>query len=184
MSSTSPSLEELLLACARQDQQAFKSLYDELSPPLYAMCLEMLKNRALAEEALQEGFLQVWRDAGKYDSGKSKPQTWVSVIVRYRALDIIRRVKRPEPNEVDLPGLRESVGPMSQLQKRYARQDVRDCLDSLGDKHKDAILLAFFRGLTHRQISDVMISPLGTVKSWIRRGLGKLKTCLENATGI
>ncbi len=175
-------LQALLARCARQDRAAFEELYRLTSPKLFSLCSYLLRRQSLAEDALQEAFMQIWRDAGRFDPARSQPMTWMGVIVRHRALDLLRR-QRPATSLDDQPWLAEGEddqpGPLEGLLDWANAQELKRCLDELTEQHRESVILAFLRGLTHQQLSEHLATPLGTVKSWVRRGLGQLQRCLE-----
>ncbi len=183
MSSTAfEQLDELLLQCGRSDHQAFEQLYRIAAPRLFALCRRMLRREELAEEALQESFLQIWRDAAQFDPNRAMAMTWMGVIVRHRCLDLLRR-RRPEDSLEDYDTFIEpaddSAGPL-ELTLRWAdHHALGHCLKTLSESQRLSITLAFYRGFSHQQLSAYLATPVGTVKSWIRRGLIQLKQCLQ-----
>lgn len=173
-------LQALLADCARRDRDAFERLYRLTAPRLFAMCLSMLRREDLAEEVLQEAYLQIWRDAARFDPDRAAAMTWMAVIVRHRALDLLRRkteVRLGEQQDHDAPDT--GPGPLEVLQRGFDNRALELCLEQLSEEQRNSIVLSFFRGFTHQQLSDYLAAPLGTVKSWIRRGLGQLKRCLQ-----
>jgi RNA polymerase sigma factor (sigma-70 family) len=178
-------LMELLARTALKDQQAFAELYRAASPHLYAVALRILREAAAAEEALQESFVNVWHHAGTYVAARSQPLTWLTSIVRNRCLDQLRR---REVETVTMDDEEESVtiaaeGPtaVEMLMAGADAQAVRSCFEGLEPGQKQAIALAFFHGLSHSELARHLRQPLGTVKSWVRRGLERLRTCLDRA---
>lgn len=176
------SLEALLAETAQGDRDAFARLYQLTSPKLFAIALKMLRRRDAAEEVLQEVYLSIWRKASQYRPERGQPLAWMSMIVRYRVIDRIRAQDR-EASEV-----RDSGGDVQAVIDAHAvelhpaqRQDpaLRGCIEQLHDNQQRVILLAFYYGFTHEELSARMDAPLGTVKSWVRRGLLQLKDCLE-----
>jgi RNA polymerase sigma-70 factor (ECF subfamily) len=181
-------LAELLARTALADQVAFAELYRRTSPHLYAIALRILREPAAAEDVLQEAFVSVWHHAGGYAAGKSQPQTWLASIVRNRCLDRLRRrdvatvsltPDNDQEPEFDLPA--DAASPVELLIAGAEAATVRDCVQTLEGGQKQAIALAFFQGLSHAELAQAMREPLGTVKSWVRRGLARLKECLERA---
>jgi len=179
-------LADLLARTALADQRAFAELYRSTSSHLYAVALRILREPAAAEEVLQEAFVSVWHHAGAYAPSKSQPRTWLTSIVRNRCLDRLRRRDlntvpltrdNDEETEIDLPA--DGPSPVDLLIAGAEAQSVRDCVQALDGGHKQAIALAFFQGLTHAELARQLGEPLGTVKSWVRRGLERLKQCLE-----
>jgi len=179
-------LAALLARTALADQRAFAELYRHTSSHLYAVALRILREPAAAEEVLQEAFVSVWHHAGGYTAAKSQPQTWLTSIVRNRCLDRLRRRDldtvtltrdNDEETEIDLPA--EGPSAVDLMIAGADAQSVRDCVQALEGGQKQAIALAFFHGLTHAELARQLGEPLGTVKSWVRRGLDRLKQCLE-----
>jgi RNA polymerase sigma-70 factor (ECF subfamily) len=180
---TDVEVADLLAACARQDRQAFQRLYERTASQLLACLVRMLRNRALAEDALQDVFVQVWGRAGQYESGRGSAWGWLIAIARYRAIDLRRRESRiatgsPDAIE-DIPGEDEPHDALAALGQR-ATKALASCLGALQPRQRDCILLAYQGGLTHTEVAIEIGEPLGSVKSWIRRGLSALKRCLES----
>jgi RNA polymerase sigma-70 factor (ECF subfamily) len=181
-------LTDLLHATAQGRQAAFQELYQLVSPQLFAVLLRILKRKDLAEEALQDALLSVWRNAASYTAEKGAPMTWLVSICRYRALDMLRRSKREVPLEfaavdgeeggTDIAD--ESAGDAELVSKAEERA-LEDCMQRLNDGQQRSLKLAYFDGCTHEEIAASIGSPVGTVKSWVRRGLESLKRCLEAA---
>ncbi len=174
---------ELLLLCAEGDQRAFERLYKKTSPRLFGLCMRMMYVSQLAEEVLQEGYVKIWNNAGSFDPSKASAMTWMTTVVRNRALDVLRRKKvRPVEVESQYEGnefAELSAGPLDQADLSSATQAVVDCMNGLNEKQKKAILMAYYYGHTHEEISKELNSPLGTVKAWIRRGIERVRACLE-----
>ena len=179
---------ELMARCALRDAQAFAQLYRHTSGKLYAVALRILRREDWAEEVLQESFVNIWNHVGEYTAQKSAPMTWMTAIVRNRALDWLRRPNLEHGSE-DYDLLLDAVpdpapGLDAALQGRREARALADCLDVLSADQRQCITLAYAHGLSHGELAQHLQEPLGTVKTWIRRGLGKLKGCLErsNAT--
>lgn len=171
----------LLSATAQGDRLAFTDLYRQTAGKLYAISLQMLRRRDLAEEAVQEAFVRIWHNAGDYQQEKGTVLTWMISIVRYRALDMLRATK--SRRETGDEGLEEALDEQSPEQELYEQRDrvrIDRCMDRLDEGQRQAIEMAYFRGLTHVEVCDRMETPLGTIKTWIRRGLERLKRCLES----
>lgn len=180
-------LTDLLHACAQGRQAAFQELYQQTSPQLFAVLVRILKRRDLAEEALQDALLSVWRNAGSYAADKGAPMTWMVSICRYRALDMLRREKREvsldmqrEDLDEDGNSTQEAVTDTVSVSKAEERA-LEDCMQRLNDGQQRSVKLAYVEGCTHEEIAARVGSPIGTVKSWVRRGLESLKRCLEAA---
>jgi RNA polymerase sigma-70 factor (ECF subfamily) len=180
-------LAGLLARTALSDQTAFAELYRLTSSQLYGVALRILREPAAAEEMLQEAYVSIWHHAGSFSAAKSQAQTWLASIVRNRCLDQLRRREidtvaisgnEGDP-EIDFPG--DGPTPIEMLLDGADARSVRQCVDALEGGQKQAIALAFYQGLSHAELALHLRQPLGTVKSWIRRGLERLKTCLDQA---
>jgi RNA polymerase sigma-70 factor (ECF subfamily) len=182
-------LATLLARVALADQRAFAQLYRQTGAHLYAVAVRILRDGALAEEILQEAFVSVWHYAATYDAAKSQPLTWLTSIVRNRCLDQRRRreldtVTLAPADDDDAPAWEIPSGgpsPVELLLSGADARSVRDCVDALDAGPRQAIALAFFQGLSHAELAAHLREPLGTVKSWIRRGLERLRHCLDAA---
>lgn len=178
-----PEVARLLAACARQDRQAFQRLYDLSSPQLFGCLLKMLRNRALAEEALQDVFVQVWRRAAEFRRDRGSSWAWLIAITRYRAIDLMRRERRLAGEGAEdieeIAGADEAHDDQMTLGHRAAAALDR-CLAALQPRQRDCILLSYQGGLSHTEVAGRIGEPLGSVKSWIRRGLTALRQCLES----
>jgi len=178
-------LMELLARTALSDQQAFAELYRMTSAHLYAVALRILREAAAAEEVLQESFVNVWHHAGSYVAAKSQPLTWLTSIVRNRCLDQLRRREVEtvtlDDEEEGLVIAAEDPTPLEMLLSGADARAVGACVEALEPGQKQAIALAFFQGLSHSELAQHLREPLGTVKSWIRRGLERLRACLDGA---
>ncbi|HET7730287.1 MAG TPA: sigma-70 family RNA polymerase sigma factor [Usitatibacter sp.] len=174
-------LAELLSRSALGDRAAFAELYRATRSKLFAVSLRIVRERHLAEEVLQDSFVSIWHHASDYARAKSAPTTWMTAIVRNRSLDVVRR-SREEPDVDDALAARlvdESAAPMREAAQRADAHDVRDCLGELDAEQRQSIALAFFHGLTHSELAGHLGKPLGTVKTHIRRGLLKLRECID-----
>jgi RNA polymerase sigma-70 factor (ECF subfamily) len=180
-------LADLLARTALADQRAFGELYRRTAPHLYAVALRIVRERPLAEEILQEAYVNVWHHAGRYAAAKSQPMTWLTAIVRNRCLDHVRRreldtVTLDRDDDDDARGFEPASGdpgPEALIVAGADAQGVRECIDALPGTTRQAIALAFFQGLSHAELAAHLALPLGTVKSWVRRGLERLKACLD-----
>lgn len=189
MSPDAQTLSRLLASTASGDQRAFAELYDAASSHLFGLLVRILRRRDWAEEALQDCFLKVWQKAETYAPDKGAPMTWLMTIARYRALDLLR-AKRPEINEADdeaMTGEIESAvsemeSPLQGAETMQGIGELERCMKGLQDEQKQSVLLAYYEGYTHQELAKRMKAPLGTVKSWVRRGLQQLKECMESVT--
>ena len=178
-------LTELLARTALADQRAFADLYRLTSAHLYAVALRILRESAAAEEVLQESFISIWNHAGSYVAAKSQPFTWLTSIVRNRCLDQLRHRELPTvtiDDEDEGMTLRDDgPTPLEMLVAGADARAVKGCVEALEAGQKQALALAFYRGLSHSEPAAHLNEPLGTVKSWVRRGLERLKSCMEAA---
>jgi RNA polymerase sigma-70 factor, ECF subfamily len=177
-------LQKLLVDTARGDQRSFRQLYDASSSHLFSLLIRMLKRRDWAEEALQDCYLKVWQKAETYAPDKGAPLTWLMTVARYRALDLLR-MKRPEveiPEDDEGRAMDfedETEDPQARAVEQEGIGALQECMKGLQDEQQRSVLLAYYEGYTHQELAQAMKAPLGTVKSWVRRGLQKLRECLE-----
>ncbi|MCU7920650.1 MAG: sigma-70 family RNA polymerase sigma factor [Candidatus Thiodiazotropha sp. (ex Epidulcina cf. delphinae)] len=175
-------LESLLAACALNDRKAFARLYSLTSAKLYGVVLRILNRDEWAQDCLQDAYIKVWNNAGSYRSYMAAPLTWMSTIARNQALDLIRKRKR-EVAESDDKGFPEQVDgallPQDGLSQSEQGRRLDNCLGQLKEQQRQVIALAYFKGLTHDELAAYTDTPLGTIKTWIRRGLEQLRRCLE-----
>lgn len=173
---------DALRRLAAGDRSALGTLYDDHAAAVFGLLLRMCQRRSEAEELLQEVFLQAWRGAGRYDAERASPRTWLLMIARSRAIDAIRSATargRREADSVSRAGWdSHRVQPpegLERLQEAERRQRVHRALAALPEEQRRAVELAFFAGLTHRQVAERLETPLGTVKSRILLGMKKLR---------
>ena len=173
-------LAELLARTALRDRKAFAELYDATRAKLFAVSLRIVRERSIAEEVLQDSFVNIWNHAGDYARAKSAPTTWMTAIVRNRSLDVVRRVREePDVDEALTAALADEAPlPQDAVADRAVAHSLRDCLAELDAEQRQSIALAFFHGLSHSELAEHLRKPLGTVKTHVRRGLIKLKECL------
>lgn len=181
-------LEGLLAAVARGDRGAFAELYAATSAQLFALLLRMLQRRDWAEEALQDCYVRVWQKSDSYAPQRGAPMAWLASIARYRALDLLR-ARRPEVPESAFDEERpspleradERAGPDEQAAAREGIGRLEDCMKGLIEEQRRSVLLAYYEGYTHSELARRFKAPLGTVKSWVRRGLLQLRDCMGAA---
>jgi len=177
-------LAELLSQCGLKNQLAFKELYDLTSSKLFGVALRILRRQDWAEEALQESYVNIWNHAADYAVSKSAPLTWMTSIVRNRCLDWLRRPQQEatgDEYEIAVEAWQdENPGPVDQLIASGDAAALARCLQELDGRQRQSIMLAFFHGMSHAEVAGHMKQPLGTVKTWVRRGLERLKGCLES----
>ena len=188
-------LSELLARASLGDQAAFATLYERTSPHLYAVVLRINRDRAQAEDILQEVYVNVWRAARSFDAAQSQPLTWLTSIARNRAIDSLRRLQTQpqfqsstmfERTDVENDTVYDVVadtaaGPLELLARAAEARALEDCMQSLSMLQRQSVALAFYHGLTHAEVAEQLHQPLGTVKSWVRRALLTLKSCLQAA---
>lgn len=174
-------LATLIRSCAAGDRTALARLYEATAPQLFGLALRMVRRRDLAEEIVQEAFLAAWRHAGGFDERRGSPHAWLAAILRNRAIDLLRRRGREVPLDPDAAAAvpDPTPGPLDQAAAGEQARAIAACLDELEDGPRASILLAYYDGLTYDEAAARLGAPLGTVKSWIRRGLMRLKSCLE-----
>lgn len=180
MDESEAQLETLLAKTALRDRSAFEKLYALSSPNLYGVAFKMLKRKDWAEDALQEAFVKIWYNAGQYHQQKGNAISWMVSIVRYRAIDTLRAQR----TDLDSDSVLENLVSENVLNEKLGSQESLEqgldgCIDELQEKQKKSILMAFYDGYTHQELSQKLEVPLGTMKSWIRRSLERLKRCLD-----
>lgn len=184
-------LADLVARVALGDRQAFRRLYEATAPSLLGVALRLLRDRGRAEDVIQEAFVSVWHRAGGFRASASAPMTWLTAIVRNRALDTLRSDARHDADplvddededegatreiEDDRP---EPLGLLTQATDALA---VRACFETIDGSQRQCLALAYYHGLTHAEMAAHLGSPIGSVKMWLRRGLEKLRRCLERA---
>ncbi len=180
-------LADLIARVALGDRQAFRRLYDATAPSLLGVALRILRDRGRAEDVVQEAFVGVWHRAGSYRAAASAPMTWLTAVVRNRALDALRSDARhdvdplvdDEDETMDVEDDRpDPLGLLTQAADTLA---IRACLETIDGSQRQCLALAYYHGLTHAEMAAHLGSPIGSVKGWLRRGLEKLRRCLERA---
>ena len=180
--STSTDLADLLARTALRDRKAFAALYAASSAKLFGVIHRILGEQAVAEETLQEVYLKIWQRAGDYRADVSRPMTWMISIARFRAIDVLRargRHELPGSDDALLTLADPQAGPQTQAEQAGEAAHLQDCLDELPEQRRQCLQLAYCEGYTQEELSEHLGSPLGTIKSWIRRGLLSLRDCLE-----
>lgn len=178
------------------DRAAFATLYERTSSHLFAVVLRINRDRAQAEDVLQEVYVNVWRAAKSFDAAQSQPLTWLTSIARNRAIDSLRRMQtRPQIQtsgglkdaaDAEDDGVYDTVAdgapsPLELLSRASDARALSACMEHLGALQRQSVALAFYHGLSHAEVAAQMRQPLGTVKSWVRRALLTLKGCLQSA---
>lgn len=167
-------MERMLGAVAGGDMVAFRQLYDCAAGRMLAIAMNILRDRDAAEDAVQDAFLRIWRKAGSYEASRGTPLAWMGVIARNAALDGARR-KRPVEDLESIDLIEFAVQPVEPPDARLGR-----CLGRLPAEQAQAITTMYTFGLSHAELAERLCAPLGTVKSWIRRGTQNLKECMES----
>ena len=190
-------LQDLLARTAQGDHAAFARVYERTHAHLFGVALRMLGREQAAEDALQEAFVSVWKNAGGYRTNVGgqdiQPMTWLIAIVRNKALDALRaRTRRkeselPESGDVEEEDTETTATPnpsaMQLLEQATEALHIDGCMNALEGSYRQSLALAYYQGLSHTEVAAQMGAPLGSVKAWIRRGLEKLKGCLA-AQGV
>ena len=178
----SDSLEYLLTRTAAQDQRAFGELYRRTSARLFGVCRRMLRDREEAEEVLQEVFTTVWRRASSFEPARAGALTWLIALTRNKAIDRLRqRRERAIDDPIDLERMTdEHAEPSADAQSSQDYVRLLKCLEQLESKQRRSVREAFFSGATYKELAERCRVPLPTLKSWIRRGLLQLRSCLES----
>jgi RNA polymerase sigma-70 factor (ECF subfamily) len=176
--------EALLALCSRTDESALGELYDRYGRVAYGLALRIVRDRALAEDAVQEAFLGVWRSAGAFLAEQGKPSTWILTFVHRRAVDLVRREERRRGEPLDDvaqhdPARREATDEEAWL--RAQRQVVQEALRKLPPEQREAIELAYYGGFTQSELAERLGQPLGTIKSRMFTGLKRLRELLAEA---
>lgn len=172
--------EAALAGCARGDRSALQALYDGEAARMLGVARRILRRDALAEEAVHDSFVQIWRQASSFDPARGGARTWIYAVLRHRALNILRGETRTELVEDFEPmGLTaEEDSPEEAMLRLSETGRLRACLDRLDASRRSALLLVYVNGLTHGELAGRFGVPLGTMKSWIRRSLLNLRECL------
>ena len=172
--------DALLHRCGGGDRAAFRLLYDRWGGRLYGIALRITRQTALAADATQDAFVQIWQQAHRFDPDRGEPESWLIGIARYRALDIVRRQSREvpgyEPEEIE----DDSPDALARLVSTAEGAALHRCLGLLEADRRRLVVMAFVDGLSHSELAERMSVPLGTVKSWIRRSLISLRGCLAS----
>lgn len=185
-------LSTLMARVALRDRAAFAGMYRATSAHLLGVAFRMLNNRERAEEVLQEAFVNVWNGAHGYNPHVATPMTWLINIVRNKAIDLLRAgagerrhavaLDDDDPTVLQVPA-DDALEPQGMLEASLLHAHIDACMAALSAQQRQALALAYYRGLVHSEIALQMGAPLGTAKAWVRRGLDKLKECLS-ARGV
>ncbi len=177
-------LAELLARCALRDQSALRLLYEEVAAKLNGIAFRITRAQDIAEDVLQISFTQIWNDAERYRPDLARPLTWMTSIVRHRALDRLKADRRrsnviDDNVELEADELASGDrGPMEHFALSESQGDLRSCLERLSERQQQAVMLAYYYGYSREEIAAKLNSAVGTVKSWLHRGLQRLEQCL------
>jgi RNA polymerase sigma-70 factor, ECF subfamily len=180
-------LPTLMSRIALRDRAAFERLYRATCAHLLSVAFRILNNRDRAEEVLQEAFMNVWHSASGYNPVMATPMTWLINIVRNKAIDALRSGKTERASTVELDeealavAADDSQEPQRLLADSLDKAHIDTCMAALTPSQRQALALAYYRGMVHTDIATALNAPLGTAKAWVRRGLDRLKECLQSA---
>lgn len=174
-------LKDALVRCAKGDRDALKAIFDAEAGRLIVMAARILRRAELAEEAVQEAFLKIWRRAGAFDPNGGSARGWIYAVVRNQALTMLRKADRETPAE-DIEALADAAAepdPDAEFRALALGSRLRACLAALDESKRRSVLMAYFYGYSHGEIAGRLRAPLGTTKAWIRRGLASLRECMQ-----
>ena len=174
--------EELMQLVYRGNADAFELVYDRHADAAFSLAMRMCGQRSLAEDVVQEAFLSLWRSGARYDRNRGSVRSWTLGIVHNRAIDALRRKSVRDRRIVDEEGIEERVPARERTELEFARRDeareIRDALQQLPEEQSRVIELAYFAGLTHHEIANMLDTPIGTVKGRMRLGMQKMRAAL------
>ncbi len=171
-------LESLLTAVAAGDRAAFRELYRRTAPKLYAIVRALIRNKERSDEILQDAFVRIWRNAARFDPVKGSAMTWLSTLTRRLAIDDLRRRVEPVRSLDADEALQNTLAAEVPDPEPVASGRLGRCLERLRQDYRRAVLLAYIHGFTYEQLSQRLDKPVGTVKTWVHRGLANLRTCM------
>ncbi|MEU6849538.1 sigma-70 family RNA polymerase sigma factor [Actinacidiphila alni] len=176
-----PDLQELLVAVARGDEAAFARIYDAVAGPVLGLVRSVLRDPAQSEEVTQEVLVEVWQTATRFQASRGSAMTWVLTLAHRRAVDRVRSAQASADREhkaalLDRTPAFDEVA--EQVESRLEREQVRRCMRTLTELQRQSVTLAYYQGLTYREVAELLAAPLGTVKTRLRDGLIRLRDCL------
>ena len=181
-------LPQLMARTALRDRAAFERLYRATCGHLFSVSFRILRNESRADEVLQEAYMNIWHNAAGYNPAAGTPMTWMINIVRNRSIDSLRSRRTeaettgPLDDEVLAAAGDGGAGdPRRLMAESLAKARIDGCMGALAATQRQALALAYYRGMVHTDIAEALQAPLGTVKGWVRRGLEQLRACLEAA---
>ena len=175
-------LSSALQQVAAGDKAALQRVYDQTAAKLFGICVRILKDRTEAEDVLQDVYLTIWRRAGSFDADRGiSPITWLAALARNRSIDRLRASKAHLSRPLELVAEAQDPAPLASdaIERDQTHERLSGCLGELEPDHAGYIRAAFFDGHTYASLADAAGAPLGTMKSWVRRALLRLRTCLE-----
>ena len=179
-STTAGTVIVLMQRVAARDREAFPALYAATSAKLYGIIVRIVKRREIADEILQEVYVQIWERAGQFDAAKGSPITWMVAIARNRALDEVRRKKAVSIEEAPeaLNVASDEACPLDRVERSQQLLRLSQCLEALDNNRRDVVLLAYREGMSRQALGQRFSRPPATIKSWLRRSLLQLRDCL------
>ncbi|MFI1678144.1 MULTISPECIES: ECF RNA polymerase sigma factor SigK [unclassified Streptomyces] len=180
-SAAGPDLQELLARVARGDQQAFTGVYEAVAGPVLGVVRGVLRDHAQSEEVTQDVLVEVWRTAPRYRPDRGTAMTWVLTLAHRRAVDRVRSAEAAAARDRKAAQLARTPAfdeVSEEVEAHLEREQVRRCLRGLTEVQRQSVTLAYYRGLTYRQVAELLALPLGTVKTRLRDGLIRLRDCL------
>ena len=185
--SVNDTLADLVARTSLGNRQAFEHLYRDTCAHLFSVSLRILRNESRADEVLQEAYVSIWNAAKTYNPGMGTPMTWMINIVRNKSIDLLRSTRAEssatvalDASTLEIPG-DDAHDPQRMLSANLAKARVDGCMETLPHVQRQALALAYYRGMVHTDIATSLGAPLGTAKGWVRRGLEQLRSCLEAA---
>lgn len=175
-------LRELLVDVGRGDRAAFGELYDATSARVYGMTVRVLRNAGISEETMQDTYLQIWRSAGTFDPERGSAMAWIMTLAHRRAIDRVRSEQSRTDRDIEYGHRNRDTDHDSVVESVVQQLEVDavlHCLETLTETQRSTVRMAYYDGLTYREVAEQLHTPLSTVKTRIRDGLQKLRTCLE-----
>lgn len=172
-------LEHLIALTAAGDRMAFRRLYEATSSQLYGIIRRMVRNKERSDDILQDVYLKIWRHAERFDPAKAPAMVWLITIARRVAIDDLRRVVAPTTSIDEDEALTDSLSAETQEQDPLAHDRLELCLGRLREEYRTTIMMAYVNGYTYEQLASRLDRPVGTLKTWVRRGLLDLRSCME-----
>jgi RNA polymerase sigma-70 factor, ECF subfamily len=174
------SLEEMLALIASGEHAAFRAVYAQAGPKLFAICLRMMKVKDQAEDVFQEAFVKIWERSWQFDPGKGEALAWLASVTRNCALDRLRKAKIPHvPFDETVVEAIDAQATSFSVAWAGESRDLRGCLGQVRENYRNSVVLVYMNGLSYQELACQLGKPVNTVKSWVRRGLMELRECME-----